>query len=201
MRKCWTVVATLGKLTDFYFEDDLYTIRYLVIRMGSSLIGRSVLISPCEVACVNDAAGTIGLDLTCERVRSSPDIDADRPVSRRQEELFYRYYRYKPYWPAVPSVAAGITSISSLPDAKVNSRAADSLRRADRSPDIPNETHVRSCAEVAGYEVLASDAPIGHVRDFLCDDQAWVIQGVVAQTCGWLWYEHLLRHAAGTTGR
>ena len=36
----------IGKLDDFYFDDEAWTIRYLVADTGNWLLGRKVLISP-----------------------------------------------------------------------------------------------------------------------------------------------------------
>lgn len=35
----------LGKVRDFYFDDESWTIRYMVVQTGSWLLGRKVLIA------------------------------------------------------------------------------------------------------------------------------------------------------------
>ena len=37
-----------------------------------------------------------------------------------------------------------------------------------------------------GYHIHASDGTIGHVSDFIVDDQSWVIHRLVAETGHWL---------------
>ena len=36
----------IGKVESFYFDDDTWTIRYMVVKTGGWLSGRKVLISP-----------------------------------------------------------------------------------------------------------------------------------------------------------
>ena len=39
----------IGRVKDFYFDDDSWVVRYLVVDTGSWLAGRSVLISPISL--------------------------------------------------------------------------------------------------------------------------------------------------------
>jgi hypothetical protein len=41
------------------------------------------------------------------------------------------------------------------------------------------DPHLRSAKEVAGYQVAASDAPLGAVTDFVIDDEGWGIPDIV----------------------
>jgi hypothetical protein len=50
-----------------------------------------------------------------------------------------------------------------------------------------NETHLRSCREVAGYALEASDGNLGHIEDFLFDDLDWSIRYVMIDTRNW-WF-------------
>ncbi|MEO9078355.1 MAG: PRC-barrel domain-containing protein [Rhodanobacter sp.] len=43
-----------------------------------------------------------------------------------------------------------------------------------------------SVEELEKYGVRANDGPIGHVGDFLFDDESWVVRYVVVDTDGWL---------------
>jgi hypothetical protein len=48
------------------------------------------------------------------------------------------------------------------------------------------EHHLRSTREVIGYHIQARDGEIGHVEDFIADDQTWAIQYMVVDTRNWL---------------
>jgi len=39
-----------------------------------------------------------GVELTRDQVRNSPDIDADKPVTRQKETTYFDYYGYPRYW-------------------------------------------------------------------------------------------------------
>ena len=53
------------------------------------------------------------------------------------------------------------------------------LEDPQRDNDDP---HLRSAEEVTGYHILASDGEIGHVRDFLLEDDDWSIRYIVVDT-------------------
>jgi hypothetical protein len=52
--------------------------------------------------------------------------------------------------------------------------------------------HLRSSRQVIGYHIQASDAGIGHVEDFLFDDDTWAIQYAVVDTRNWLPGKHVV---------
>ena len=45
---------------------------------------------------------------------------------------------------------------------------------------------LRSVKSLEGFAIGASDGPIGEVKDFYFDDQAWVVRYIVASTGSWL---------------
>jgi uncharacterized protein YrrD len=46
--------------------------------------------------------------------------------------------------------------------------------------------HLRSIKEVTGYHIKAKDGEIGHIEDFIVDDQTWKIRYMVVNTRNWL---------------
>ncbi len=48
-----------------------------------------------------------------------------------------------------------------------------------------SDTHLRSSREVFEYRLQATDGEIGHLEDFLLDDQHWQIRYLVADTRNW----------------
>jgi hypothetical protein len=48
------------------------------------------------------------------------------------------------------------------------------------------DSHLRSVQEVAGYHIQATDGEIGHVEDFILDDETWMLRYVVVDTRNWL---------------
>jgi sporulation protein YlmC with PRC-barrel domain len=91
----YSIEATDGKIgtvKDFYFDDETWTIRYLVVETGNWLSGRKVLISPVALIKKNWSNGLIPVNLTKEQIQNSPDIDTDKPVSRQQEAMLNQHH-------------------------------------------------------------------------------------------------------------
>ena len=96
-----TVTATdgeMGHVKQAFFDDQRWTIRYLVVDTGTWLSGREVLISPYSVKQPLGSVRKIDVSLTRQQVRDSPDIDTHQPVSRRHELEYATYYAYPNYW-------------------------------------------------------------------------------------------------------
>ena len=75
----------IGKVAEFYFDDDSWTIRYLILKTGNWWSGRELLISPQAIKKNTWETGMFPVDLTKEQIRNSPDIDTQKPASRQQE--------------------------------------------------------------------------------------------------------------------
>jgi sporulation protein YlmC with PRC-barrel domain len=45
---------------------------------------------------------------------------------------------------------------------------------------------LRSTRQVTGYHILATDGGIGHVGDYVVDDETWALQYLVVDTGKWL---------------
>ena len=90
--------GTIGHVKDFYFDDEAWVVRYLVVDTGAWLSSRSVLISPIAIGRPNWTEKLLPVSITKEQVRNSPDIDTEKPVSRFQEAQNLEYYGYPYYW-------------------------------------------------------------------------------------------------------
>ena len=51
---------------------------------------------------------------------------------------------------------------------------------------VDNAPNLRSTKEVAGYHVQAIDKDIGHIEDFIMDQDSWIIRYLVLDTSNWL---------------
>ena len=88
----------IGKVKEFYFDDQHWAVRYLVAETGNWFLGKQVLISPYALIDVNKEAELINIDLTKKQIEDSPSFDSDKPVSRQFEESYYGYYGWPAYW-------------------------------------------------------------------------------------------------------
>jgi uncharacterized protein YrrD len=172
-----TADGDLGKVDEFYFDDQTWTIRYVVAETGNWLSGRKVLISIAAFGKPDFESDTFSVNLTRAQVRSSPDIDTQRPIYRQQEVELHEHYR----WPWRGGYGGTFGTIPlPLPAEEVlaEQENAESGRRDD--------PHLRSTRQVTGYHIHATDGQIGHVEDFMIDDEDWAIRFLVADTHNWL---------------
>jgi len=179
----------IGHVEEFYFDDTHWTIRYVVAQAGNWLTGRMVLISPHSLTKPDDSHKLLPVNLTREQIRHSPAPETDRPVSRQFEEDYYKYFGWPYYWtgpylwgpspiPVLPPLAESDSGIEAGENRAVTG-ASSGLNRPKADP------HVRSTDEVTGYHIRAHDGEIGHVEDFLFDDEDWAIRYLVVDTRNW----------------
>ena len=88
----------IGHVKDFYFDDQKWAIRYVVVETGTWLAGRAVLISPHAFGRFHQAEKVLRIRLTRKQIENGPSIDAHKPVSRQYEEEYHRYYGWPYYW-------------------------------------------------------------------------------------------------------
>jgi uncharacterized protein YrrD len=190
----------IGEVTDVYFDDERWTIRYMVVATGRWLHGRKVLISPISVRGLSWDDAVVDVAISRQQVRDSPGIDTDKPVSRQHEVAFYNHYGYPNYWEGSSPWGLGtypLPWVGASPDAAPCSLQAtdDDGRRRRQRRDCEHPTgdcHLRSCNQVIGYEVMATDGPAGNIEDFVIDDSNWAIRHVVVATRKWLHRQHVL---------
>jgi len=78
----------IGRVHEFYFDDQHWTIRYLVAETGNWLLNRQVLISPYALVAVNNEKQQIEINLTKKQIEDSPSLESDKPVSRQFEDAY-----------------------------------------------------------------------------------------------------------------
>jgi uncharacterized protein YrrD len=164
----------IGKVTEFYFDDKYWAIRYLVADTGNWLTGRQVLISPHALIAVNKEEQYISIDLTKKQIENSPSLNSDKPVSQQFELSYYGYYGWPTYWNG-PFMWGPYPTIIRNPEIIKESIT-------DKKTWNP---HLRSTHNVSGYHIQAQDGEIGHVEDFIIDDETWAIRYLVIDTHNW----------------
>jgi uncharacterized protein YrrD len=178
--------GAIGEIDDFYFDDERWAVRYLVVNTGAWLFRREVLLSPISIKKVDETNNQVLVNLTRDQVKDCPDIDTQKPVSRQHETAFMDYYGYPYYWggPYLWGDAAFPATLT-MPPAVESQMAAAATARMRESEETYDE-HLRSVNEVRGYHIGAADAEIGHVDDFIIDDRDWAIRSIIIKTGGWL---------------
>jgi len=162
----------VGDVVEFLIDDERWIVRYLVAATGGYFDERSVLLSPLSFGRADWATHRFHVALTMARIKASPSIDPDKPVSRRHEHDHAGYYGHPYYW-GYPARGMGASGLWDTP-----------LPARSSSLD---DVHLRSIEELCGYHVEGSDGAIGHVQDFIVDDATWEIRYVVVDTKSW-WF-------------
>lgn len=164
----------IGSVKEFYFDDQHWAIRYLIADTGNWLTGRQVLISPYALVAVNKEEEYVEINLTKRQIENSPSLDSDKPVSRQYEEGYFGYYGYPIYW-------GGVNMWGYYPNIVRDSDLWKEIVQEEKSWD----SHLRSTKDVSGHHIQANNGEIGHVEDFIIDDETWAIRYFVIDTKNW----------------
>lgn len=162
----------IGRVKDFYFDDQCWAVRYVVVDTDAWLPGRKVMIFPHAIDGLDPTGKALRVNLTQKQIEDSPSIALHEPVSRQFEEEYYRHYGLPFYWQD-----GALWGVGSSPVA--GSRAA--TLPAGLHPGQANP-HLRSTQAVGGYQIGTKDGMIGHVSDFILDDHDWAIGQLVIKT-------------------
>ncbi len=165
----------IGTVKEFYFDDRYWTIRYLVADTGSWLTERKVLVSPYALNSVVESDRQICVNLTKQQIIDSPSLDNDKPVSQQFEDDYHGYYGWPVYWGG-ESVWGNSTFLE---------RDRSKWGVAAAAPRKVGDRHLRSTHEVTGYHLQALDGEIGHINDFVIDDESWTVRYLIVGTKNW----------------
>ncbi len=182
----YTIAASdgdIGRIDDVYFDDQSWTVRHLVVDTGAWLTGRRVLIPPRAIDRIDAGQERVAARLTRKQVEDSPGIDTEQPVSRQHERHLYGYYGYPFYW-------GGPYLWGPIPYPAAPPPGGYPVER--ESGDEPaGDVHLRSARDVSGHHIQATDGELGHVEDFLIDEQTWAIRYLVVDPRNW-WPGHFV---------
>jgi hypothetical protein len=164
----------IGKVKEFYFDDHFWIIRYLVADTGNWLTNRQVLISPRTLGIVNNDAQNIAVNLTKKQIEDSPPLKSDEPVSRQFEESYYKYFAVPSYWETPTMRGQYGDMIGTSPNTERLPKSTSGSKTFD--------PRLRSTHDVSGHHIQAKDGEIGHVEDFIIDDETWMIRYLIVDT-------------------
>jgi hypothetical protein len=191
--------GVVGHVSDFYFDDRAWVIRYFVVETGAWLSSRSVLIPPICIDTADWAEKLLKVSVTKRQIEDSPDIDTDKPVSRQREMGYLGYYGRPCSW-----ANSSVWGANAYPYATSSDLRFDALDRqhrrteaekaragaeADAERHKDDDHHLRSYKAIKIYHIHASDGDIGHVSDLLVSEDTWAIRFMVVNTAQW-WFGH-----------
>lgn len=155
----------IGRSKDFLVDDRAWVVRYMVADTGKWLPKRKVLIFSELLGVPDWGNSRIPLQMSKAQLEQAPGLDADAPVSRQYEIEYFSFFGQPFYWDG-PALGTGLPP---APAAKGNDPSAESVTKG----------HLRSTNEISGYRVLATDGEVGTVKDFLVDEECWMVRYLV----------------------
>ncbi|HLK47533.1 MAG TPA: hypothetical protein VKT49_05330 [Bryobacteraceae bacterium] len=164
----------IGSVSNFFFDDLSWTVRYVVVDTGNWLARRNVLLAIPAIEQPDWEKRVVSVRLTKEQVRHCPDVDTEKPVSRQQEIAMSRYFGSPTYW-SVRIPVGRYTTEMEYPIA-----------------DGEDNPHLRSAWDLAGYEVCAVDGALGRLEDYVMDEASWHLGYLIVETGNWLNSQNLL---------
>lgn len=176
----------IGRIKDIYFDAHQWAVRYLVIKTGSWLDEREVLISPYVIEGIDWDERKVRANITTLQVQSSPRSDTHMPISRQHEAELSNYYGYPEYWTGL--MLWGVTPFPMMP-------VDDVLKDKGIQKNVAlvrGDPHLRSIKEVSGYHLRASDDAVGHLQDFLIENGSWAIRYILVDTRDWWPGKHVV---------
>ena len=171
----------IGNVQEFYFDDRYWVARYLVANTGTWLTDRQVLISPHALGAVIGEEQHIEVKLTKKQIEDSPSWQSDKPVSRQFEESYYGYYGWPMYWDGPYQWGGALYPM----------RVGEPREESDHG-EKTWDSRLRSTHDVSRYYIQAADGEIGHVDDFIIDEETWAIRYLVVDTKNWWTGKHVL---------
>jgi hypothetical protein len=132
------------------------------------LPGRKVLVSIELLGKPDWENRLFPINLTKKQVEESPPLEEDAPVSYEYEKKLQEYLEKSTDWLKKP-LFFGL-------HAEPGGRNKINLK----------ENHLRSSNEIIGYHIKAIDGEIGHVEDFIFEDDTWNIRYIIVDTRNWL---------------
>jgi hypothetical protein len=169
----------LGSVDDFYFDDELWVVRYVSVDTGTWLPGRRVVLSVMSIMTADWESGRLPVKLARDQIRDSPDVLSHPEVSRVLESQLLSYYGYPYYW-------AGDALWGTAAHPALAAEASAGLMPPRPARPADDEHHLHSVKDVTGYHIHARDGEIGHIDDFLINRTDWGVDAILVDTSNWI---------------
>jgi hypothetical protein len=90
--------GNIGHVKDFYFDDQGWAIRYLIVETGSWWLGHQVLIAPLWIEEIRWEDRSVSVNLTRQAVKDAAPYDDTVELNREEEINLHRHYERVGYW-------------------------------------------------------------------------------------------------------
>jgi sporulation protein YlmC with PRC-barrel domain len=161
----------VGKVSELYFDDAGWEVRYLVVDTARWLPGRKVLLPAAAVIGVRPDRGVVDVALTRDQVRRGPSRASDMPIAlQRRASLRARHN-----W----AIDLAGEALAAVPEAFATP-AFDPINAGGR----PFDPHLRTTRVVLGLRLRAGADEVGVVDDLIVDEDEWTVRYAVIRLGG-----------------
>jgi len=173
----------VGTVDDFYFDDQEWIVRYLVIDMVGAYSDGKTLIPVSEIDRYDCDGQYLTISSSMFQFENHFDLLSILPVSRQNESELFRYYE---------------CSIDHNGNGSHTGLKSD--LRTKREPAIETaewDSHLRSLKEIKKYQCQTVDGHvIGDIEDFMIEMDVWFICFTVIDACNLINREKVLLPSA-----
>ena len=147
----------LGRIDDFYFNDESWKVDHVVVDLGSWLSDRKVLLSPDILGNADWRKKFLEAHTSKELIRTSPDADTVLPVALQAEREIVRSIAEDPF----------------LPEASLGMHQYIPVRPEGEKPT--DDPHLRSTRILKDISIIDENRAFqGSVTDFLVDTDTFI---------------------------
>jgi flavin reductase (DIM6/NTAB) family NADH-FMN oxidoreductase RutF len=205
--KVYSGTEEIGRIQDFYFDDDIFYVRYFVVDTGSFLRRKLALVSPICFKKIDKKQKKIYISLTKSEIENSPEFKENKPLSKQYEKAYSSHFSWPYYWGHaayawdVGPFGIPWISINSLdahpPKAKLNEKEMEKIEK----------NNLRSAKELRSYSIQGLDDDFGHVQGFIINLETFAMDFIIVDTINYLpsklvlirpeWVESISWHSKG----
>ncbi|PKL90727.1 MAG: photosystem reaction center subunit H [Candidatus Goldiibacteriota bacterium HGW-Goldbacteria-1] len=169
----------MGSVEDFFFDNKLWIIRYLVVKLDKQIPGKSVLVTPKALIKAPDwETKSFVFDISSDMLAKCPDIDLKKPVNRQEEDKLLKHFSWPVYWQQQSIYGSPV--ITGINPGKIT-------QEPEEEPEEKNvDPHLFSVQGLIKYKIQAKDGEVGNVEDIIIDDETWQAHYLVIDTNSWL---------------
>jgi hypothetical protein len=156
------------RVRNFLFDDQSWSIRFVVIEVGTWASRRLSVIPTAVVSEPDWEKKAVTAYLAKEQLLKSPDADSVKPVSRQQQLALNKHFGWTDH-----------VSDWAIPSALVpTQREFPAL--------TPDDPHLRGVLDITGYEVWTTDGYLGLLEDFVLEQASWHINYLLVDCGDWV---------------
>lgn len=173
----------LGDLHDVYIDTDDWTIDYFVVDTGGWFSSNKVLVHNDQKPEFDAEKRELRVDLRRSDIEAAPPAGSVDTVKDQQKGDWDVGYGSSLMLAGYPGA---VLPYSMFQTRRPLSETEKELQEARQASNEESRRHLRSAAEIVGYDIHGSDGDLGSVSDLIVDPESWTVRWLVIDTGKWL---------------